>query len=89
MAQAAAVVGREFQFDVLSQVYETPQALDPSLANLQQRELVREKSRLPHRAYLFKHVLTQETAYASLLLSRRRDLHRRAAECLERVEPDA
>ncbi|MGA7731192.1 MAG: AAA family ATPase, partial [Chloroflexia bacterium] len=88
VAQAAAVVGREFQHDVLSEVYEMPDALDPALANLQQRELVREKSRLPRRAYLFKHVLTQETAYASMLLSRRREIHRRVAECLERLEPD-
>src|SRR5205823_3633284 len=43
---------------------------------------------LPQRAYLFKHVLTQETAYASILLSRRRELHRRVAECLERLAPD-
>jgi tetratricopeptide (TPR) repeat protein len=33
-------------------------------------------------------VLTQETAYASLLLSRRREIHRRVAECLKRTEPD-
>lgn len=88
VAQAAAVVGREFQYDVLSEVYEAPRALDPSLATLQQRELVREKSGEPNRSYLFKHVLTQETAYASLLLSRRRELHRRVAACLERVEPE-
>jgi class 3 adenylate cyclase/tetratricopeptide (TPR) repeat protein len=88
VAQTASVVGREFVYDVLSQVYEEPATLDGSLTDLQRRELVREKTRLPHRSYLFKHVLTQETAYSSLLLSRRRELHRRVAECLERVEPE-
>ncbi|MFQ6027931.1 MAG: hypothetical protein ACE5Q6_10605, partial [Dehalococcoidia bacterium] len=52
------------------------------------RELIRERSRLPQHVYLFKHVLSQETAYASLLLRRRRELHGRLAECLEQIDPD-
>jgi class 3 adenylate cyclase/tetratricopeptide (TPR) repeat protein len=88
VAQTASVIGREFEFDALSVVYEAPPVLDDALGTLQRRELVRERSRLPHRAYLFKHVLTQETAYASILLSRRRELHLRVAECLERLAPD-
>jgi class 3 adenylate cyclase/tetratricopeptide (TPR) repeat protein len=88
VAQSAAVIGREFQFDVLADVYEPGQVLDDALTNLQRRELIRERSRLPQRVYNFKHVLTQETAYASLLLSKRRELHRRVAECLERLEPE-
>ncbi len=88
VAQAASVIGREFQSNVLASVYETPPTLDGALDRLQQRELIREKSRLPQRAYLFKHVLTQEAAYASVLLSRRRELHRRVATCLERIAPD-
>ena len=87
-AQTAAVVGREFGYDVLSEVHDAPASLDTALADLQKRELVREKSRLPVRAYTFKHVLTQETAYASLLLSKRREIHRRVAEALVRAEPD-
>ena len=53
------------------------------------RELIQEKSRVPKRLYSFKHVLTQETAYASLLLSKRRELHRRVAECLEIVDSES
>ena len=37
---------------------------------------------------MFKHALTQETAYASLLLSRRREIHRRVAECLEQIDAE-
>jgi predicted ATPase/class 3 adenylate cyclase len=88
VAQTASVIGREFQYDVLGDVYEAPQAIDGALSNLQRRELVREKSRLPRRVYLFKHVLTQETAYASVLMSRRRELHLKVGECLERIEPE-
>lgn len=87
VAQTAAVIGREFTYDVLDAVAGEPDNLDASLAVLQQRELIREKGRIPARAYLFKHVLTQEAAYQSLLLSRRRDIHRRVAECLEHLEP--
>jgi class 3 adenylate cyclase/tetratricopeptide (TPR) repeat protein len=86
-AQTASVVGREFQMDIVADVFGAHQSLEQALGNLQQRELVREKSRLPQAVYLFKHALTQETAYASILLSKRRELHRQVAECLERNEP--
>jgi len=88
VVQTAAVIGREFQFEVLANVYEGQQALDDALLNLQRRELIREKGRMPKLIYLFKHALTRETAYNSILLSKRRELHRRVAECLEQTEPD-
>ena len=89
VAQTAAVIGREFPFSTLREVSNgTGGSLDEPLAKLMRRELIREKSRLPQRMYLFKHVLTQETAYASLLLSQRRELHRRVAESLERAAPE-
>jgi class 3 adenylate cyclase/tetratricopeptide (TPR) repeat protein len=88
VAQTAAVVGRDFAYDALEEVYENSDVLGGAVSMLQRRELIREKSRIPRRAYLFKHVLTQETAYASLLLSKRRDLHKRVGEYLERVEPE-
>ena len=83
-AQTAAVIGREFQFGVLADVYQRQGSVEKSLENLEQRELVREKTHAPESIYLFKHALTQETAYASVLLSKRRELHRRVAECLEK-----
>lgn len=88
VAQTAAVIGREFQFEILTDVYDAKPKLDPALENLQRRELVREKSRAPNLLYLFKHALTQETAYASLLLSKRRELHKKVAECLEAHEAE-
>jgi len=88
VAQTAAVIGREFEFDILSDVYETKPGLENSIGTLQRRELVREKSRAPNLLYLFKHALTQETAYGSLLLSKRRGLHKKVAECLEAHEAE-
>ncbi len=88
VAQTASVIGRQFQYETLAEVYEARETLDPALSTLQRRELVREKTRLPQREYLFKHALTQETAYSSVLLSKRRELHRKVAECLERKAPE-
>ncbi|MCZ6892176.1 MAG: AAA family ATPase [Chloroflexi bacterium] len=83
VAQAASVIGREFHFEELLALHKERERVEEALSDLQRRELIREKSRIPHRVYMFKHVVTQETAYASLLLSRRRELHRQVAEFLE------
>ena len=53
-----------------------------------ERNSVRSVHEPPLRSYLFKHALTQETAYNSLLLSKRRALHKRAAAFLEQHERD-
>jgi tetratricopeptide (TPR) repeat protein len=87
-AQTAAVIGREFQRNVLATISDAPSTLDSAVLSLQRRELVREKSRAPEIIYLFKHALTQEAAYASMLLSKRRELHKRVAECLEKTTPE-
>jgi class 3 adenylate cyclase/tetratricopeptide (TPR) repeat protein len=89
-AQTASVLGREFEYAPLLALYEAPVSLEPALEILQARELVRRKSteRSPQPSYLFKHALTQETAYHSMLLAKRRALHKRAAAYLEQQEPD-
>ena len=88
VAQTASVIGREFQGDTLAAIYENLDVLDGALAELQRRELIREKQLLPQHLYVYKHALTQEAAYASLLLSRRREIHLQVALCLERSNPD-
>jgi tetratricopeptide (TPR) repeat protein len=62
--------------------------LDTALAQLENAHLVR---RLldPDLAYIFKHVLTQETAYQSLLVKKRREIHRHVAEYYERLCSDS
>lgn len=87
-AQTAAVIGREFQLEILQDISEAKPQLSDALETLQRRELIREKNHVPVPAYIFKHALTQETAYASLLMSKRREVHKRVAECLERLAPD-
>ncbi len=87
-AQTASVLGREFEYMPLTDLYDSPTTLEPSLDTLQARELVRRKERLPQRSYLFKHTLTQETAYNSMLLAKRRALHKRAAAYLVEHEQE-
>jgi tetratricopeptide (TPR) repeat protein len=88
VVEAASVVGRDFAHDVLADVYDKPAALDQSLTELERRELILEIRRSTDREYSFKHGLTQETAYNAILHRKRRDLHLRVAECLERRSPE-
>ena len=89
VVQTASVIGREFSLDTLSEVHGAADGLSEALVDLQRRELIRERTRIPERQYVFKHVMTQDTAYDSLLMSRRREFHGRVAEYLERKSPDS
>lgn len=87
-AQTASVIGREFGRALLADVVTPQDGLDDALRALESRELIRADDTAAD-AFRFKHVLTQEAAYNSLLLSRRKELHRRVAESLERSAPEA
>ena len=76
-------MGRTFFFRVLAAIAEAEQQLDQDLAALQARELVLERARDPELEYIFKHALVQEVTYESILLQRRRDLHREVAAAIE------
>ncbi len=87
--QRASLIGRFFAFPALRALHDGPDDLDRSLAHLLRAELIREGGRLPEREYLFKHVLTQETAYAGLLAEPRQELHARLAAYLEETPAGA
>src|SRR4029453_3288883 len=63
-------------------------ALHRGLAHLQTAEFLYETRLFPEPEYTFKHALTQEVAYGSLLLERRRVLHARLVEALEALAPE-
>ena len=86
--QLASVIGKSFLYRLLEAIAEAEQQLDRHLAQLQRVDLVREKTRLPELEYMFKHSLTQEAAYNSLLVERRREFHRRVGEALEQLFAD-
>ena len=87
LLQTAAVIGTEVPLPLLQAVAELDEErLHRGLAQLQAAEFLYETWRLPERAYTFKHALTQEVAYGSLV--RRRALHARIVEALEALAGD-
>jgi len=89
LLQTAAVIGTEVPWLLLQAIADTPdEALYRSLAQLQAAEFLYETSLFPERAYTFKHALTHEVAYGSLLHERRRALHARIVEALEALAGD-
>jgi class 3 adenylate cyclase/tetratricopeptide (TPR) repeat protein len=76
LLQTAAVVGTEVPWPLLQAIDDEPEeALHRGLAHLQAAEFLYETSLFPERAYTFKHALTHEVAYGTLLQERRRTLH--------------
>jgi tetratricopeptide (TPR) repeat protein len=89
LLQTAAVVGTEVPLPLLQVIAELPEAtLHRGLAHLQAAEFLYETRLFPAPDYTFKHALTHEVAYGSLLLERRRGLHARLVEALEALAPE-
>src|SRR5262245_38439059 len=89
LLQTAAVVGTEVPLPLLQAIADVPEAaLHRSLAHLQAAEFLYETHLFPEQEYTFKHALTHEVAYNSLLLERRRVLHARLVEALEVLTPE-
>ena len=84
LLQTASVIGNEVPFTLLQAIAEMPdEALYPSLTHLQAAEFLYETSLFPERVYTFKHAMTHEVTYNSLLLERRRALHAQIMQALE------
>jgi hypothetical protein len=81
--QLASVIGRSFYYVVLERIIDATIELDREIQELQATNLIREAARQPELEYQFRHALTQEAAYRSILMKRRREYHRRVAEALE------
>jgi predicted ATPase/class 3 adenylate cyclase len=89
LLQTAAVIGTEVPLPLLQAIAELPEAdLHRGLAHLQAAEFLYEIRLFPERAFTFKHALTHEVAYSGLLQERRRALHTRIVEAIERLYPD-
>jgi class 3 adenylate cyclase/tetratricopeptide (TPR) repeat protein len=84
IAQLAAVLGREFGYDVLSAVATVDEpALLSELAKLVQAEILYQKGRPPRSTYTFKHALLEDALYNALTRGKRQQFHRRIGEVLE------
>ncbi len=89
LLQTLSVIGRESSLSLLSQVAAHPDAqLQQMLTDLQAAEFIYEEPATGGIEYVFKHALTQEVAYNSLLIERRKQLHERAGQALEAIFAD-
>ena len=86
--QLAAVIGRSFYYRVLKTISDMATALDEQLDTLEHVELIYEAARVPELEYMFRHELTRDAAYKSILRRRRRQFHRRVGQALEALFPD-
>jgi predicted ATPase len=84
LLQQLAVMGREFPLGLIRQVIpQSEEELYRLLSALQRKEFLTEQPALPEVVYLFKHALTQEVVYNSVLLERRKTWHERTAQAIE------
>ena len=89
VAQTAAAIGREFTYELIAAVGGLQeQDLRTALAQLVGAELIFQRGVPPDAKYIFKHALVQDAAYASLLRSRRRQIHAQIAQVLEDQFPE-
>jgi len=89
LLQTAAVLGMEVPLALLQAIAELPEEeLHRGLAHLQAAEFLYETRLFPEREYTFKHALTHEVAYRSLLQERRRALHTQIVVVLETLTGD-
>ena len=84
LLQQLSVIGRQFPVSLIKQIVPQSEAnLHRLLASLQTKEYLYEQPALPESDYIFKHALTQEVAYGTVLQEQRKASHARTGEALE------
>jgi len=83
--QVASVIGRDFAFRILQTITGMREELKTYLLNLQGLEFIYEKSLFPELEYIFKHALTKDVAYNSLLHARRKEIHEKIGNAIEDI----
>ena len=83
--QLASVIGREFTVRLLERISDVQAQLERFLQELKVLEFIYERSFYPELAYMFKHALTHDVAYNSLLMQHRKELHRLIAMAIEEL----
>lgn len=89
LLQQLSIVGRQFPASLVKQVVQQPEdELYRWLGSLQAKEFLYEQPAFPEVEYLFKHALTQEVAYGTVLQERRKVLHERTGQAIEALYKD-
>ena len=84
LLQQLSVIGRQFPVSLVKQVVSQPEdELQQILASLQAKEFLYEQPAFPESEYLFKHALTQDVAYGTVLQEQRKTLHERTGQAME------
>jgi class 3 adenylate cyclase/tetratricopeptide (TPR) repeat protein len=86
--QEASVIGRDFLYEILKRITELEERIDGELSRLERLDLIRTRSMHPDIEYMFKHALTREVVYNSLLKKQRREIHEQIARVIESVFKD-
>ena len=83
--QEASVIGRAFLYELLKRITEFKGEIDSHILSLERLDLVRAISFYPRLEYMFKHALTQEAVYRSLLKKDRREIHKTIGIVIEEL----
>ena len=87
--QTGSVAGREFRQDLIEMVTGlSERELLSHLSVLKDSELLYERGIYPQSTYVFKHALTQEVTYNSLLLKSRKEIHEKIGRTIEQIYPE-
>jgi class 3 adenylate cyclase/tetratricopeptide (TPR) repeat protein len=86
--QVASVIGREFALRLLAAIREAGDRIQDVVGELRSLELIYEKAAHPELAFMFKHALTHDVAYDSILQARRKGLHRIVGLAIEELYAD-
>jgi class 3 adenylate cyclase/tetratricopeptide (TPR) repeat protein len=86
--QVASVIGRDFSFRILQKITGMKEEVKSHIFKLQELEFIYEKSLFPELEYIFKHALTQEVAYNSLLVQSRKEIHEQIGRAIEDIYQD-
>jgi class 3 adenylate cyclase/tetratricopeptide (TPR) repeat protein len=86
--QLASVIGRQFVARLLERVAGLTGKLEGLLLELKALEIIYEQGLIPEPSYIFKHAVIQDVAYNSLLLQRRKELHRAVGAAIEELYRD-
>jgi class 3 adenylate cyclase/tetratricopeptide (TPR) repeat protein len=84
----ASVIGREFTRRILEQISTFKEQLSQSLENLKMLELIQQIRVVPEMEYMFKHVITREVSYETLLHQQRKELHGLVGQAIEDLYQD-
>ena len=86
LLQQLSVIGRQFPVSLVKAVVsQTEDELQQILASLQAKEFLYEQPAFPESEYIFKHALTQDAAYGTVLQEQRKVLHERTGQAMEGV----